>query len=205
MRDIDSIVAALEGRVVKKMNEIMPNEPSRGPGAVNLIELLSIADVGFLSAAYSQLLQRPLDKHGRVLWESKLSEGRLSKLEVLFFIRYSKEGRRVGVKVPGLLSRFCYVRAASVPFFGGFFRFAYKFILLFRSLDRLERLELGQREVSSRVGQLEAEVSEFKRVWLNDRDHTLIGECHGKIDNFGLVLKMLEDDVRNLKVVWFNK
>lgn len=69
---------------------------------VRIPDLINLQDECFLRAAYSTLLKREPDRTGFDIYLSHMRSLRLTKLEVLWHIRNSSEGRNVGIIVPSL-------------------------------------------------------------------------------------------------------
>ena len=68
-------------------------------------ELMQAEDADFVINAYRALLHRPADMEGLNHYLSELRSG-LSKLEILEQLRFSAEGRRIRVRIPGLSTFF---------------------------------------------------------------------------------------------------
>lgn len=71
----------------------------------------------FIDQAYFALLRRPPDDFGFRLQTRLLEKGR-SKIEILGNLRYSGEGREVGVRVPWLLPRYLLAKSTAIPVLG---------------------------------------------------------------------------------------
>jgi SAM-dependent methyltransferase len=80
-------------------------------------ELAKLHYTDFLDQAFAALLRRPPDTTAYNLQVRLLEEGR-SKIEILGNLRYSSEGRAVGVRVPWLLPRYLLVKVARIPVLG---------------------------------------------------------------------------------------
>ncbi len=90
------------------------------PGAEYRVEdFLALEDEAFLRAAYLAILGRDLDDAGRALFLEKLHSKKLSKIELLARLRYSKEGRARKVPVHGKLAARGLVQASfRIPVLG---------------------------------------------------------------------------------------
>lgn len=86
--------------------------------AYELIELVQFHGDDFVDVAYHALLRREPDATGRAKFVDALRSGQLDRIEVLGCLRYSAEGRAVGVNVPGLLLPDLLRRAQQVPLVG---------------------------------------------------------------------------------------
>lgn len=72
---------------------------------------------GFLEHAFQALLRRPPDPAGFDAQARLLAQGR-SKIEVLGNLRWSPEGRDIGVRVPWLLPRYLLAKCLRIPVLG---------------------------------------------------------------------------------------
>jgi hypothetical protein len=82
----------------------------------SISSLLAAVDPAvFIANAYNVILKRPLDTLGHLGYVKALQQNRLNKLEVLGRIRYSKEGRRIGVPVNGLFIPFISITTIKMP------------------------------------------------------------------------------------------
>jgi hypothetical protein len=73
------------------------------PPRLHLISFLNIPKEMFVEHAYRMVLLRPPDPAGKRYFESLMFSGQLSPLEVIGALRYSAEGKRVHIHIPGLL------------------------------------------------------------------------------------------------------
>lgn len=83
-----------------------------------LDDFLNLHDEDFLRAAYQALLDRPPDASGRETYLGGLRAGRLSKIDILGRLRFSREGRNRGVSVRGLLLPWLAHTAYRIPVLG---------------------------------------------------------------------------------------
>jgi hypothetical protein len=133
-------------------------EPSRD--AYSLEELVNLHYTNFLDQAFAALLRRPPDSAAYTLQMQLLEQGR-SKVEILGNLRYSNEGRAIGVRIPGLLPRYLVAKATRIPVLG----YVLEWIMCFGGLPRIVR---GQRAADAyhvaRNLQLREELTqEFRR------------------------------------------
>lgn len=77
----------------------------------HLPALLVPNGAAFVERAFNTILHRPSDPNGLTYYASQLATGERSKIEILGKLRYSWEGRKVGTKIPGLLSRYVLLRS----------------------------------------------------------------------------------------------
>lgn len=80
-------------------------------------ELTGLQYVAFVDNAFRVLLKRPADEPGKDRQLRLLAVG-AGKAEVLGNLRYSSEGRRVGVRVRGLLPRYALAKLVRIPVIG---------------------------------------------------------------------------------------
>ncbi len=135
-------------------------EPKR---AYALEEFLRFHDEDFVANAYRGILQREPDAPGYGAFLEKLRTGTLSKIEILGRMRFSAEGRAVGVPISGLSAPFFMRSARRVPVAGrliGIVQYLVRLPDVVRNHERLEavlfheRLAL-KREINGVVGEIE--------------------------------------------------
>ncbi len=83
-----------------------------------LQDFLKFHDIDFVTNAYYGILRRPPDNKGLNDFLNAYREGKLSKLEILGRLRFSKEGRAQRVQVRGLLPLFTIQTAYHIPLIG---------------------------------------------------------------------------------------
>jgi len=83
-----------------------------------LSELLAHYDRQFVLNAYLVLLKRDADVEGLTQRLSKLQRGEISRLELLFRLRYGPEGKAQKTRVRGLPRAFLLERLCRVPILG---------------------------------------------------------------------------------------
>jgi SAM-dependent methyltransferase len=86
----------------------------------DLPTLLSGHGTAFVDNAFIAILHRSPDPKGLTNCASQLATGARGKIEILGMLRYSPEGRKIGVKIPGLLSRYILVRSSRLRGIGRF-------------------------------------------------------------------------------------
>lgn len=67
-----------------------------------LEEFLRLEDEAFVRAVHQGLLRREAEPHRRDAYVEALRSGRMSKVDLLVAVRWSKDGRKLAVKVTGL-------------------------------------------------------------------------------------------------------
>lgn len=141
-----------------------------------LSELLACYDREFVQNAYFALLRRDTDLEGLNSRLRMLQSGTVSRVELLFRLRYGPEGREHRVRVPGLVRAFLVERACRVPLLG----------IPVRYLVALARLPRMQRELEQLRGLME--------MYKNDsdaRDRSLADFQNAEL---GRIIRHLEKD-----------
>lgn len=131
--DLDRILAAIREEAQRRGARERPGSDLRTlPGGVpawlrrptlagdprHVRDFLALGSEGLLDAAYRTLLNRPPDPKGAANYRRALRTGRRTKIEVLGRIRFSGEGRRHGVTIPGLLPALAFALAYRIPIVG---------------------------------------------------------------------------------------
>ena len=106
--------------------------PVRNEFAID--ELASSHFIDFIEQAYAALLRRSPDSAGLEA-QARLLEAGNSKIEILGNLRYSREGRAIGVRVPWLWPRFLLAKATHIPIVG----YAIEWLMCLGGLPRLLR------------------------------------------------------------------
>lgn len=122
--------------------------PIAARDAYGVEELLAFHDEDFLRNAYRALLRREPDPEGFASHRAALHGGETTKVEILAHLRYSDEGRRVGVPVRGLRSAYVLHRLRRVPVLGalaGIALYGLRLPMLVRNMERHE-VQLFRRE-----------------------------------------------------------
>ena len=89
-----------------------------------LEELFAFRGDDFLPNAYRAILHREADAEGLAHYSERLRVGAKSRLRIVGEMHYSREGRAVGVQIPGLALRFALEMACCIPLLGSAFRVA---------------------------------------------------------------------------------
>lgn len=100
-----------------------------------LAELLAYYDRQFVQNAYLVLLKRDADVEGLTQRLHKLHTGEMSRLEVLFRMRYGPEGKEHKTVVRGLMRAFLLERSCRIPVLG----LIPRYILAVLRLPRMQR------------------------------------------------------------------
>ena len=136
-------------------------------------ELCRAQFTAFIAEAFFALLRRPPDPAGLEAQLRLLVAGR-SKIEILGNLRWSREGREIGVRVPGLLPRYLLAKATRVPVLG----YALEWLVCLAGLPMIVRhqraadathsarqqelAEVG-RDMAARLGTLASELEQLGR------------------------------------------
>jgi hypothetical protein len=146
--DVDEIMERIR-------RELAAEEGSRdestkpGTGApskpVRCVDLLAYEDELFLKHAYRTVLHRLPEPEGLEFWLFKLREAGWPKIEILWSIRSSKEGRIHNTQLPGLKTRYALHAAkrflVRIPFLGWLLRLGLNILRLPRIHETVSRLE----------------------------------------------------------------
>lgn len=97
-------------------------------------ELARFHFIEFIERAYAALLRRTPDSTGFEAQIRLLEAGR-SKIEILGNLRYSGEGREIGVRVPWLWLRYLLAKSMRIPVFG----YAIEWLMCLGGLPRMLR------------------------------------------------------------------
>lgn len=91
-----------------------PYAALEGAGHYTVADFVVLPDMEFIDAAYRRVLRRRADPGGAQHFLTSLHEGVLSKIDVLGRLRYSAEGRGVGVPIKGLARAFAIAQIRCV-------------------------------------------------------------------------------------------
>jgi len=103
-------------------------------------ELLGYYDRQFVQHAYLVLLKRDADVEGLTGRLQKLHNGEMSRIELLFRLRYGPEGKQHGTQVKGLLRAFAIERLCRIPVIGLIPRYLRALLYLPRMQRDIEQL-----------------------------------------------------------------
>lgn len=120
--EIRAEAEAARGRSPLPRREAPPAAPDPAaaadtPRVRTIPELSGAHHLDFLHGAFRAILKRPPDGPGELVQLRLLAAG-ASKVEILGNLRYSPEGREVGVKIPGLRPRYLLTKLFRVPVIG---------------------------------------------------------------------------------------
>ena len=169
----------------KALPESSTEPPARSDGIDRgrldyaIAELTGPQYAAFVDNAFCALLKRPADEPGEDQ-QLRLLAGGAGKAEVLGNLRYSSEGRRVGVRVRGLLLRYALAKIVRVPVIG----YVLEWLLALAAVPLLLRHQRGadtqnaarfddvhvhlarraeeQQALAARLGQVQRELDEMR-------------------------------------------
>lgn len=116
---------------------IQPGFQSKADGRYHVNDLLCYHDQAFVTAAYRTILRRSPDTGGYLHYLNMLRNG-CAKVDILGRLRYSKEGRTVGINISGLALPFLLQQVYRIPVFG-------RFAQILSAIWHLPHLERNQR------------------------------------------------------------
>jgi O-antigen chain-terminating methyltransferase len=91
-----------EVEIAPMVDDAVPAADAGRKDRYTVAELMGFTGDAFVRNAYRALLQRDPDVGGLAHYRECLREGTLTRIEVLGALRFSGEGRGIGVRVPGL-------------------------------------------------------------------------------------------------------
>lgn len=149
---------------LRKLKDTILREP-----AIDLHSLMQYEGEEFVRMAYREILQREPDKKGLEFYLSKLENGKLRKIEVLISLRFSEEGRKKGVRIRGLKTRYLLLKLIKIPFIGpllSIIHFIFKSPRILWELETLKSLTFSQFEKTRReiLEELNKTRSDVKRL-----------------------------------------
>lgn len=106
----------------------------------SLAELLAFYDRQFVQHAYLVLLKRDADVEGLNARLNMLRSGEISRVELLFRLRYGPEGKQYGTVVTGLLWAIAIERLCRLPVIGIIPRLLHALVYLPRMQQDIEQL-----------------------------------------------------------------
>ncbi len=139
--DTDNQLRRVKEEIARARQTSRPAAAPKSMGAVaparaafTIDELASFHFIAFIENAYASLLRRAPDSTGLNAQICLLEAGR-SKIEILGNLRYSGEGRAIGVRVPGLWPRYFLAKSMRVPILG----YAIEWLMCLGGLPRMLR------------------------------------------------------------------
>jgi len=117
----------------------------------SVVELLKFYDRQFVQKAYLALLKRDADVEGMTHRLQQLQAGDLSRVELLFRLRYGAEGKEHKVRVSGLIPAFVMEKICRVPVVGvipAYLRALFRLPRMHRDLEEIRGLIAMQKNDS---------------------------------------------------------
>lgn len=136
------------------------------PSETSLEELISYMDEEFVDNAFWTILHREPDPVGKEFYLSRLRSGTLTKEDIVLSLRYSEEGKRVGVKVAGLKRYVLLKKLINLPLLGRLLLpfFSYSPSSILKVAPRYEEMILIQKrklkELETKLAALNSFVKE---------------------------------------------
>ncbi|MCB1777118.1 MAG: DUF4214 domain-containing protein, partial [Candidatus Competibacteraceae bacterium] len=123
--------------------------------AYELGELLNYQDDAFIRNAYRAILRREPDSQGFEIYLRRLQQGALSKIDILGSLRFSREGRQIGVAIPGLFMPWLVHLMYRVPLLGFLVALTGALLHPGKTVERLRSLEANLGRLDNQLGQAE--------------------------------------------------
>ncbi len=154
-------------------------------------ELLGYPDDVFVRNAYRAILRREPDAGGLRVYLGRLRQGSLSKMDILGSLRFSREGRQVGIAIHGLLMPWLLHTAYRIPLLGFLMALAGALLRPGKTIQRLRNLEANLDRLDHQYSSTEHRVAR-DRDWLagNFRDYSI--QSAGRFGQAELELKQLK-------------
>lgn len=130
-------VYEMQTRAFPRLQPVAPLELGRDEYHLN--EFLVFWDRDFLTNAYGAILGRWPDQGGVNHYLAQLRSGGLSRVEIAGRLRYSREGRKRGVAVKGLLRSFAVATVFRIPLLGPVLRLPFYLLPQSPRTRRLDR------------------------------------------------------------------
>ncbi len=132
-------------------------------------ELASFHFIEFIEHAYAALLRRTPDSTGLEAKIRLLEAGR-SKIEILGNLRYSGEGREIGVRVPWLWPRYLLAKSTRIPILG----YAIEWLMCLGGLPRILRHQRAADAYhAARIHVIERDIAKLAEQIDTLRDETM--------------------------------
>lgn len=132
-----------------------------------LNDLLGFHDEAFIRNAYKAILKREPDDSGFAHFLKNLRNGRYSKLDVLYSLRFSSEGQNANVPIDGLGKLSVLRKAYRVPVVGYLLRLVVAVVrlpVLITNFRRLESHTMAQQErIAGHINEAVAHLSDETR------------------------------------------
>lgn len=207
--NLKEIFISIDDEVQKEVKRLMTKSTKSNTDKVYVDNLLGMSREKFIDSSYIAFLKRPADPKGTMHWMREMRVQNLTKIEVLARIRYSSEGRKVGVKLPFLLHvKLLLALASGLPVVGYCLTFLFVLITLPKLKKHLLCVSDDLSDVHSSLRDVSTGLHEFKRSWLMQEDKAESDywkEISRQIPVIEEKLDVLTDSFDTFKSVWFSK
>src|SRR5215475_690892 len=137
-------------QALPKWKSVVPRPPQKEEYVAG--ELLVFSDAEFIDVAYSAILRRRPDEHGRSHYLHLLRTGAATKVEILWTIRSGQEGEAAGVRITGLRLPYALQQWRRKRFIGPIVSWVHAFLRLGTLTDRLSAFEARYAREIQEVG-----------------------------------------------------
>ncbi len=178
-READPGANAMSSPAGRYQSAVQPAalQPRKAEQEMTLGDLLCLRDVEFIHAAYRRILLRDPDPVGLAVHLGYLRAGAFSKLDILVFLRFSEEGRRSGIRIPGLTRAYWARRIKTIPIAGRILESAYgvwRLPILLKNVasleDTLQSLEDTLRKLTADLVDLRGPLHDLQRFKADQPD-----------------------------------
>jgi len=108
---------------------------------IDINKLLAYRDEEFIKKVYEKILLRQPDREGFNYFLNQLRSGKLSKRDIIFRLRYSKEGRQRAIKIKGLFPKGFISMLSFIPVFNSIVSWLKAFVFINRLNARLNYMD----------------------------------------------------------------
>jgi 2-polyprenyl-3-methyl-5-hydroxy-6-metoxy-1,4-benzoquinol methylase len=140
-------------------------------------ELLAFSDVDFVDVAYRAVLRRPPDENALNHYLHLLRTGTASKIEILWNLSSSEEGRASAIRIDGLRLPYLLQQWRRKRFIGPVICWIHAFLRLGTMADRQMIQELNQGREMQEAGRLLNENSQYLMQRIADMKVQLTGHA----------------------------
>ncbi len=110
-------------------------------GPYHVYDIIKYQNEEFIKAAFLAILHRNAQSNEISFYKNLLSNGNISKTEILGGIRYSKEGRKIGSKIRGLFLPYALLKISRIMYLGYLIRIGIALLRLPQIQQSIRRLE----------------------------------------------------------------
>ena len=158
----------------------------------NYSDFTKYHDIEFINNIYKIILNRIPDKNGLSKYLELLRSGERNKDEIITSLRYSKEGKNIGIKLIGSQKKYILYILSRLPIVG----YSLKWLKVFFTLPKLiQRLNSYESYISR-----EAIISNNNDKLLEQTINQLNRELHYQINLNKITKKYLLDKIKQLSI-----